>query len=100
MLIPSIFMWCLMGYSGGWIFANKGYPPRLGIAIGVLCGPCMLVICLFLPKTKAGKERAKPRVRSKTKLPTRMKSRTAQDADGNLGTLQGFAQDVNLGSSN
>lgn len=54
MIIFSIVIWCILGYVGGWLFAQKGYPPKIGIVIGVVFGPCMLAICLLLPKTREG----------------------------------------------
>jgi len=53
-----IALWLLLGYVGGWIFAKKGYPPKLGIAIGILLGPMAIALCAVLPRTREGREQA------------------------------------------
>lgn len=57
--IGKLLVWCALGYAGGWLAARKGYPPRLGVVAGVLGGPIALVVCLLLPRTKAGHALAK-----------------------------------------
>lgn len=58
MLLPTIALWLILGYIGGWIFAKKGYYPMLGIAIGILLGPIALAVCAVLPRTREGREQA------------------------------------------
>ena len=58
MILLRIFVWCLLGYFGGLLFAKKGYPPMLGIFIGILLGPFALILCLILPRTREASERA------------------------------------------
>jgi len=58
-LLFSFISWFLLGFLGGRIFAKKGYPPNLGVLIGILFGPLSLAICLFLPKTASGREQAR-----------------------------------------
>lgn len=58
MIVPKIVVWLLLGYVGGWIFAKKGYPPKLGIVIGILLGPIAIALCAVLPRTREGREQA------------------------------------------
>ena len=58
MIIPGIVFWLLLGYVGGWIFAKKGYPPKLGIVIGIFLGPMAIALCAVLPRTREGHEQA------------------------------------------
>ena len=57
-IFVRIFIWCLLGYAGGWIAARKGYPPRMGIVVAVIFGPLALVVCALLPMTEDGREQA------------------------------------------
>ena len=52
----DILIWCALGYTGGWIAARKGYPPRLGMVIGIFTGPIGLAVGALLPRTKKGRE--------------------------------------------
>ncbi len=56
--VLQILVWCLLGYYGGLLFAKKGYPPTLGIIIGILFGPIALILVLILPGTREARERA------------------------------------------
>lgn len=58
MLLFQILLWCAFGYAGGWIAARKGYPPRMGVIVGIIFGPIALVVCALLPMTEAGLEQA------------------------------------------
>lgn len=58
MILSTIVVWLLLGYLGGWIFAQKGYPPKLGIVIGILLGPFAIALCAALPRTREGREQA------------------------------------------
>ena len=54
----ALWLWLLLGYVGGWIFAKKGYPPKLGIVIGIFLGPMAIALCAVLPRTREGREQA------------------------------------------
>jgi len=57
-MLIRILIWCALGYAGGWIAARKGYPPKLGVVVGVLFGPLGLIVGALLPRTKEGREQA------------------------------------------
>jgi len=52
----SIPVWIGLGMLGGYIFAWKGYSPKIGIVIGVIFGPFVLALCALLPMSKAGRD--------------------------------------------
>jgi hypothetical protein len=54
--VCMILTWLLLGGVGGYIVAWKGYPPVLGIIIGIVVGPIGLVAALLLPSTRQGRE--------------------------------------------
>ena len=54
MIFTGIIPWVILGYLGGLIFARKGYPPRLGIILGIVLGPIGLVVFAMLPMTGEG----------------------------------------------
>lgn len=58
MILLTIACWLLLGYLGGWIFAKKGYPPKMGILIGIFFGPIAIALCAVLPRTREGREQA------------------------------------------
>lgn len=58
MILSTIVVWLLLGYVGGWILAQKGYPPKLGIVIGILLGPLAIALCAGFPRTREGREQA------------------------------------------
>lgn len=51
----SVVVWIIMGTIGGRMFAYRGYPPILGIAVGLIFGPIWLAVCWFLPMTNAAR---------------------------------------------
>jgi ribosomal protein L37AE/L43A len=58
MLIFEVFIWCVLGYIGGRVAARKGYPPTLGVFVGMFIGPLGLLVGALLPKTRRGREQA------------------------------------------
>lgn len=48
--------WTVFGFFGGFVAARKGYPPTMGILIGVFLGPLGLLVALILPRTLEGQE--------------------------------------------
>lgn len=58
MILFSFMAWFGLGYLGGRLFAKKGYHPNAGVLIGILLGPMVLALCLFLPKTASGRRQA------------------------------------------
>jgi hypothetical protein len=57
MLPVQIAVWCFLGYLGGKLAARRGYPPRLGIILGIVLGPfALLIAALILPYTAAGRQ--------------------------------------------
>ena len=59
MLVVRVLIWCVLGYVGGRIAARKGYPPKSGMAVGVLFGPIGLVAAAVLPRTRQAPEQAR-----------------------------------------
>ncbi|MAG93173.1 MAG: hypothetical protein CMJ48_05425 [Planctomycetaceae bacterium] len=57
-LVIRILLYVVFGFLGGWIAARKGYPPRLGVIVGVVMGPLGLLIGAILPRTKEGRKQA------------------------------------------
>jgi len=57
-IVVKVLLWCVLGYVGGTIAARKGYPPRLGVLVGIIFGPITLCVCQLLPATKKGREHA------------------------------------------
>jgi uncharacterized membrane protein YeaQ/YmgE (transglycosylase-associated protein family) len=55
-LIIRLLIWGFLGYLGGWLAAQKGYPPRLGIVLAIIFGPIGLIIGALLPATASGRE--------------------------------------------
>lgn len=43
------------GLAGGYLSAYKGRQPVLGIMLGILLGPCGLIILIILPMTESGR---------------------------------------------
>jgi hypothetical protein len=43
--------WAMMGLAGGRIAAHRGYPPLLGLVLG-LTGPLWLTLILLLPRRR------------------------------------------------
>lgn len=59
MFISGIVPWIILGYLGGLVFARKGYPPKVGIILGILLGPFGFLLFLLLPMTDSGIRQAK-----------------------------------------
>jgi hypothetical protein len=57
-ILFTIISWTVCGFIGGWLAARKGYWPLGGIILGILGGPCALVLAVFLPRSKTGREQA------------------------------------------
>jgi len=62
----TILIWVVLGLLGGYIFAQKGYPPTLGIIVGVLVGPIGIAVAAVLPRTK--ERRTQMEMERETKL--------------------------------
>ena len=54
-LALGIIAWVILGTIGGRMFAHRGYPPLIGVAVGVLLGPLWLLLCWFLPMTSGAR---------------------------------------------
>jgi hypothetical protein len=44
--------WVTLGLIGGRIAAHRGYPPLLGMAVGIILGPLGLVASLLIPRRR------------------------------------------------
>lgn len=59
MILYGLLLWVGFGFLGGYLTARKGYPPLIGILVGlssILFGPFVLAIVLFLPTTSQRRE--------------------------------------------
>src|SRR5262245_61295720 len=54
--LAPIALWIVLGIVGGRIFARKGYPPLVGVLLGIGGGPFGLLVALSAPYTRAGSE--------------------------------------------
>jgi len=52
--LAPLALWIIIGLVGGRIMARKGYPPLLGVLIGIVAGPFGLLIGLTMPRTASG----------------------------------------------
>jgi hypothetical protein len=67
-MLALLLPYAVLGLIGGWIAAQKGYPPVWGIIVGALLGPVALVIAACLPATADAKRRAVEEQKTKQEL--------------------------------